>query len=187
MTQQPTRSRPGSRALRPPISPEVSREVLGRECTQCRTPGNLAAWSVWACARSSRGGGQQRQGIRVVVGWLEGKAELGHPHRASEIFAGAGLVLDETMTLNRIGDVCAQALDLAQSTKQFRTARRARPNRQPYVRTAPGSARTHHGGSRRGRPDEATRLVDQAHTLHAGYRPVPRQTVRRRETSGARR
>jgi tetratricopeptide (TPR) repeat protein len=112
-------------------------------------------------------------------------AALGHLDRALKIFAEEGLVLDETMTLNCIGEVYAQAPDPARATKNFRAARRLGRRGGSTFEQARALRGLAAAAAAVGRPDEAARLVNQAQTLHAGYRPVPRQTARLRDTSGA--
>ncbi|GAA0902395.1 helix-turn-helix domain-containing protein [Virgisporangium aurantiacum] len=110
---------------------------------------------------------------------------LEHLHRAHEIFVGESLVLDETMTLNCLGEVYAQAQDPARSRKHFRAARRlARVSGSTFeqARALRGLAAA---SAAVGHSNEAARLVDQAQSLHAGYLLIPSQAVGRRHKSGA--
>lgn len=101
---------------------------------------------------------------------------LGYLQRALQVFTEEGLVLDETMTLNCLGEVYARAPDPAGSTKHFRAARRrGRDGGSTFeqARALRGLAAV---ATAAGRPAEAARLIHQAQALHAGYRLVPRQS-----------
>ncbi|WP_343869641.1 helix-turn-helix domain-containing protein [Dactylosporangium roseum] len=105
-------------------------------------------------------------------------AALGHLYRAREIFSAEGLMLDEVMTLNCIGEVYAQTLNLARSAKYFRSARRLGRTAGSTFEQARALCGLACVEATAGRAQHAALLVDQAHTLHTGYHPVPRQATR---------
>lgn len=107
-------------------------------------------------------------------------AALGHLYRAREIFSAADLMLDEVMTLNCIGEVFSQMSELARSAKHFRAARRLGRTVGSTFEQARALCGMAGVEAAAGRAQHAALLVDQAHALHTGYRPVPRQATRKR-------
>lgn len=106
-------------------------------------------------------------------------AAIGHLHHAQGIFAAEGLVLDETMTLNCIGEVYAEAADPARSVKHFRAAHRLGQTGGSTFEQARALRGLAAAAAASGHREEAARLVGEAHLLHAGYRLVPRQVTGR--------
>jgi tetratricopeptide (TPR) repeat protein len=105
---------------------------------------------------------------------------LEHLDQARGIFAEDGLLLDETMTHNCLGEVYARTADRTAARKHFRLAQKLGVRSGSTYEQARALRGLAELALRGGRPEQAELLGRQAERLYSGHVPVRHRAPRSR-------